>query len=156
MNGLWTYVAHDLQNHRIWIPANTHFNIINWKFWNCNSEQVYSKVREYWRNVCGAVDALCPFCTCSSNEKRKFSPSVSPTLVPLSLLWGSSSTTRALRSCLMSVSAVFIYISYRFFGGQTDAGAVFLLVFRFPCQSSFHQLLHNHHQLSSWAGTIGQ
>jgi hypothetical protein len=26
----------------------------------------------------------------------------------------------------------------------------------FPCQSSFHQFLHNHHHLSSGAGTIGQ
>jgi hypothetical protein len=26
----------------------------------------------------------------------------------------------------------------------------------FPCQSSFNQLLHNHHHLSSGAGTIGQ
>jgi hypothetical protein len=26
----------------------------------------------------------------------------------------------------------------------------------FPCQSSFHQLLHNHRHLSSGAGTIGQ
>jgi hypothetical protein len=28
--------------------------------------------------------------------------------------------------------------------------------FGFPCQSLFHQFLHNHHQLSSGAGTIGQ
>jgi hypothetical protein len=28
--------------------------------------------------------------------------------------------------------------------------------FGFPCQSSFHQFLHNHHHLSSGAGTIGQ
>jgi hypothetical protein len=28
--------------------------------------------------------------------------------------------------------------------------------FGFPCQYSFHQLLHNHHHLSSGAGTIGQ
>jgi hypothetical protein len=26
----------------------------------------------------------------------------------------------------------------------------------FPCQSLFHQFLHNHHHLSSGAGTIGQ
>jgi hypothetical protein len=28
--------------------------------------------------------------------------------------------------------------------------------FGFPCQSSFHQLLHNHPHISSGAGTIGQ
>jgi hypothetical protein len=28
--------------------------------------------------------------------------------------------------------------------------------FGFPCQSSFHQFLHNHHHLSSGTGTIGQ
>jgi hypothetical protein len=28
--------------------------------------------------------------------------------------------------------------------------------FGFPCQSSFHQLLHNHQHRSSGAGTIGQ
>jgi hypothetical protein len=33
---------------------------------------------------------------------------------------------------------------------------VFSEYFGFPCQSSFHQLLHNHPQLSSGAGTIGQ
>jgi hypothetical protein len=33
---------------------------------------------------------------------------------------------------------------------------VFSEYFGFPCQSSFHQLLHNHHLLSSGAGTIGQ
>jgi hypothetical protein len=32
---------------------------------------------------------------------------------------------------------------------------VFSEYFGFPCQSSFHQLLHNHHR-SSGAGTIGQ
>jgi hypothetical protein len=33
---------------------------------------------------------------------------------------------------------------------------VFSEYFSFPCQSSFHQLLHNHPHLSSGAGTIGQ
>jgi hypothetical protein len=33
---------------------------------------------------------------------------------------------------------------------------VFSEYFGFPCQSSFHQLLHDHHHLSSGAGTIGQ
>jgi hypothetical protein len=35
-------------------------------------------------------------------------------------------------------------------------GQVFSEYFGFPCQSSFHQLLPNHHHLSSEAGTIGQ
>jgi hypothetical protein len=35
-------------------------------------------------------------------------------------------------------------------------GQVFSEYFSFPCQSSFHQLLHSHHPLSSGAGTIGQ
>jgi hypothetical protein len=35
-------------------------------------------------------------------------------------------------------------------------GQVFSEHFGFPCQSSFHQLLHNHHHRSSGAGTIGQ
>jgi hypothetical protein len=33
---------------------------------------------------------------------------------------------------------------------------VFSEYFRFPCQFSFHQLLHSHHHLSSGAGTIGR
>jgi hypothetical protein len=33
---------------------------------------------------------------------------------------------------------------------------VFSEYFGFPCQFSFHQLLHNHHQLSSGACAIGQ
>jgi hypothetical protein len=33
-------------------------------------------------------------------------------------------------------------------------GQVFYEYFGFPCQSSFHQLLHNHHR-SSGAGAIG-
>jgi hypothetical protein len=35
-------------------------------------------------------------------------------------------------------------------------GQVFSEYFGFPRQSSFHQLLHNHHHLSSGAGTVGQ
>jgi hypothetical protein len=35
-------------------------------------------------------------------------------------------------------------------------GQVFSEYFGFPCQSSFHRLLHNHHHLSTGAGTIGQ
>jgi hypothetical protein len=35
-------------------------------------------------------------------------------------------------------------------------GQVFSEYFGFPCQSSFHQFLHNHHHLSAGAGTIGQ
>jgi hypothetical protein len=35
-------------------------------------------------------------------------------------------------------------------------GQVFSEYFGFPCQSSFYELLHNHHHLSSGAGTIGQ
>jgi hypothetical protein len=39
---------------------------------------------------------------------------------------------------------------------KVTLGQVFSEYFSFPCQSSFHQLLHNHHHLSSGAGTIGQ
>jgi hypothetical protein len=35
-------------------------------------------------------------------------------------------------------------------------GQIFPEYFGFPCQSSFQQLLHNHHHLSSGAGTIRQ
>jgi hypothetical protein len=35
-------------------------------------------------------------------------------------------------------------------------GQVFSEYFSFPCQFAFHQLLHNHHHLSSGAGTTGQ
>jgi hypothetical protein len=35
-------------------------------------------------------------------------------------------------------------------------GQVFSEYFGFPCQSLFHQFLHNHHHLSSGAGTVGQ
>jgi hypothetical protein len=35
-------------------------------------------------------------------------------------------------------------------------GQVFSEYFGFPCQSSFHQLLHNHPQLSSGVCTLGQ
>jgi hypothetical protein len=35
-------------------------------------------------------------------------------------------------------------------------GQVFSKYCAFPCQASFHQLLHNHHHLSSGTGTIGQ
>jgi hypothetical protein len=40
-------------------------------------------------------------------------------------------------------------------GWQSGTGAGFLPVLRFPCQFSFHRLLHIYH-LSSGAGTIGQ
>jgi hypothetical protein len=35
-------------------------------------------------------------------------------------------------------------------------GRFFSEYFGFPCQSSFHQLLHNHPQLSSGVGAVGQ
>jgi hypothetical protein len=43
----------------------------------------------------------------------------------------------------------------RFVVDEVALGQVFSEYFGFPCQSSFHRLLHNHH-LSSGAGTIGQ
>jgi hypothetical protein len=38
----------------------------------------------------------------------------------------------------------------------SDAGAGFVRVLRFPLQIFIPQILHNHHDLSSGAGTIGQ
>jgi hypothetical protein len=35
-------------------------------------------------------------------------------------------------------------------------GQFFFQYFGFPCQFLFHQFFHNHHNLSSEAGTIGQ
>jgi hypothetical protein len=35
-------------------------------------------------------------------------------------------------------------------------GQVFSAYFGLPCQFAFHRLHHNHHHLSSGAGTIGQ
>jgi hypothetical protein len=35
-------------------------------------------------------------------------------------------------------------------------GQIFTEYFGLSCESSFHQLLHNHHHLSSGAGIIGQ
>jgi hypothetical protein len=35
-------------------------------------------------------------------------------------------------------------------------GQIFSKYFGIPCQFAFHRLLHNHHHLSSGAGTIGQ
>jgi hypothetical protein len=40
-------------------------------------------------------------------------------------------------------------------GGQSGTGVGFLRALRFPCQFSFHRLLHIHH-LSSGDGTVGQ
>jgi hypothetical protein len=40
--------------------------------------------------------------------------------------------------------------------GKVALGEVFSKYFGFPCQSSFHQLLHDYPHLSSGAGTIGQ
>jgi hypothetical protein len=39
---------------------------------------------------------------------------------------------------------------------KVELGQVFSEYFGFPSQSSFHQFLHNHHHLSSGAGTTGQ
>jgi hypothetical protein len=44
----------------------------------------------------------------------------------------------------------------RFVVDRVALGQVFSECFGFPCQFSFHQLLHNHPHLSSGAGTIGQ
>jgi hypothetical protein len=39
---------------------------------------------------------------------------------------------------------------------KVELRQIFSENFGFPCQSSFHQLLHNHPYLSSGAGTIGE
>jgi hypothetical protein len=39
---------------------------------------------------------------------------------------------------------------------KMELGQVFSEYFGFPCQFSFHRLLHTHHHLSSEAGTVGQ
>jgi hypothetical protein len=44
----------------------------------------------------------------------------------------------------------------RFVVDKVALKQVFSKYFVFPCQFSFHRLLHNHHHLSSGAGTIGQ
>jgi hypothetical protein len=44
----------------------------------------------------------------------------------------------------------------RFVVDRVALGQVFSEYFGFPCQFSFHQLLHTHNHLSSGAGTIGQ
>jgi hypothetical protein len=43
-----------------------------------------------------------------------------------------------------------------FVDDEVELGQVFSEYFGFPCQFAFHQLLHNHHHLSSGAGTVGQ
>jgi hypothetical protein len=51
------------------------------------------------------------------------------------------------------------YIGHSVVGFVVDKvalGQVFSEYFGFPCQSSFHQLLHNHPHLSSGVCTIGQ
>jgi hypothetical protein len=58
-------------------------------------------------------------------------------------------------SCRLPTAAARVR-SCGIYGGQNKTGAVLSEYFGFPCQSSFHQLLHNHHHLSSGAGTIGQ
>jgi hypothetical protein len=43
-----------------------------------------------------------------------------------------------------------------FVADKMELGLVFSEYFGFPCQFSFHRLLHIHHHLSSEAGTISQ
>jgi hypothetical protein len=43
-----------------------------------------------------------------------------------------------------------------FVAAKVALGQIFSKHFGFPCQSSFHQLLQDHHHLSSGASTIGQ
>jgi hypothetical protein len=43
-----------------------------------------------------------------------------------------------------------------FVADKVALGQIFSEYFGFPCQFSFHLLLHIHHHLSSGAGTIGQ
>jgi hypothetical protein len=47
-------------------------------------------------------------------------------------------------------------VMWDFVVDRVALGQVFSEYFGFPCQSSFHQLLQNHHHLSSGACTIGQ
>jgi hypothetical protein len=55
------------------------------------------------------------------------------------------------------IQKVYHIISYvGFVVDKVARGQVFSEYFGFPCQSSFHQLLHNHHHLSCGACTTGQ
>jgi hypothetical protein len=47
-------------------------------------------------------------------------------------------------------------VMWDFVGDKVALGQVFSEYFGFPCQSSFHQLLHIHPHLSSGTCTIGQ
>jgi hypothetical protein len=49
-----------------------------------------------------------------------------------------------------------VLVMWDFVVDKVVLGQVFSEYFGFPCQSSFHQLLHDHHHLSSGACTIGQ
>jgi hypothetical protein len=49
-----------------------------------------------------------------------------------------------------------VLVMWDFVVNKVALGQVFSEYFGYPCQSSFHQFLHNHHHLSSGAGTIGQ
>jgi hypothetical protein len=47
-------------------------------------------------------------------------------------------------------------VMWDFVVDEVALGQVFSEYLGFPSQSSFHQFLHNHHHLSSGAGTIGK
>jgi hypothetical protein len=50
-------------------------------------------------------------------------------------------------SCWLPTTAAWVRArvwSSGIYGGQSGAGAGFLRVLQFPCQSSFHQILHHH------------
>jgi hypothetical protein len=58
--------------------------------------------------------------------------------------------------CRLPTAAARVWSRIRSCGGQVALGQFFSEYFSFPCQFSFHRMLHTRHHLSSGAGTIGQ
>jgi hypothetical protein len=66
----------------------------------------------------------------------------------------AQAVSRQIRTAVARVQAQVGHV--RFVMDKVALGQDFSQYFYFPCQFSFHRLLHIHHHLSSGTGTIGQ
>jgi hypothetical protein len=121
---------------------------------------VHECVLTYIRTVCGNRDAtgLCRACV-SYEPSSTLLPLLTVRMSKYVLGLGLDRTIAQAVSRWLHTTAALVRSrvwSSGICGGQSGAGVGLLEYFGFPCQSSFHQLLHNNPHLSSVAATIGQ
>jgi hypothetical protein len=121
-------------------------NLQNWK--RCTSRNSYNEYFELYANEMEEYETTFPFSLFNYIGHNWHFVSTNIWIFR-SWQWPLSHQFHALHECAL-------VCLYRLVVHKVGMGQVFSEYFGFPCQSSFHQFLHNHTHLSSGDGTIGQ